>query len=190
MIWSATGIIRALRNSHGFGVHSPLAVNLLRSVIRPHRNEGYYGYQTIRSEAYSTRRQGRPCSHKDVNRACLILRLTAFLRPESVFLSSSESHLWHTAVRCADSRTPVVSHRHSAAALYVAGGHDATRIFMSDVSTLPEAAFLLFDIGGDNIRILKKAMHEGVMFENGSSCLIVKRRDMQPQIYSILPRHL
>lgn len=70
------------RHSHGFGVHSPFAYDLIKMAIRPGSYE-FYGYQDIDNVVYGAGYKGYPKSRHD---ARLLLRLLVQLATKRLIL--------------------------------------------------------------------------------------------------------
>lgn len=51
--------LRRLRNSRGFGVHSPMAFSIIKEAIRPSRRYTLYDIETIEAEAHGASRNPR-----------------------------------------------------------------------------------------------------------------------------------
>lgn len=94
--------LKRIRNSIGFGVHSPFAYLLTRMVIHPGKGYSYYGYAKIE----------RACNIATPNsirrRARMLLRLLAFIsnttsesKKKSIFLPSHAHPAFRAAILAA-----------------------------------------------------------------------------------------
>lgn len=70
------------RHSHGYGIHSPFAYNLVKMAVRPGPYE-FYGYEDIDRVTYGAGYKGYPHSRSD---ARLILRLLVQLHTRRLLL--------------------------------------------------------------------------------------------------------
>lgn len=99
IVWSK------LRRSHGFGIHSPFAFDLVLRTLR--ERTPYYAYADIsRLRHEAPRRRGLP-RESDLK---LIVRLVARFQPEGVGIGADPSGLIGDAVRLADGRTEVMEY--------------------------------------------------------------------------------
>ena len=88
-----------IRHSKGFGVHSPLAFEIITSVLPD--KPAYYA-DSIINEKFRNKRQRRI--------ARVILRLIARFKPESVFVEQ----LYHFVVKLADSHVKIAPEANAA----------------------------------------------------------------------------
>ena len=80
------------RASKGYGVHSPLAFRIVKTVVRPGREYSYYGEERLRV--------GREAPLL-TRRAELLLRFVAQLQPSYVWVSPAMPEVFKEAVRLA-----------------------------------------------------------------------------------------
>lgn len=98
------------RHSHGFGVHSPFAYNLVKTAIRP-GIYGYYGYDLIDDVLLSPDTEQDRHLKKD---ARLLLRLLVALNSSRLFLSHTSRPVFHAAAEGAGIKClPLSSHKES-----------------------------------------------------------------------------
>lgn len=76
-------LYRRWRHTRGFGVHSPLAYNLVKFALCPGRSYGWYGYEDI--DLYLENITGRGLRNQR-KKARLALRVATFCRSTSVTL--------------------------------------------------------------------------------------------------------
>lgn len=81
------------RHSHGYGVHSPFAYNIVKMAIRPGNKYAYYGYYDI-DLALEGKRGQYPALRKD---AMLLLRLLVTLRSRRLILFPSRQAAFEAA---------------------------------------------------------------------------------------------
>lgn len=72
------------RHGHGFGVHSPFAYRMVREVLRPSHDTGYYAYDDL---ARARRHHPALISARETE---LLYRILVDLRPASVGIASDE----------------------------------------------------------------------------------------------------
>lgn len=84
------------RHGRGFGIHSPLAYDVLTSTLRGQRHTGYYGYRDLPPS------QGGK-SRKAERRARLVFRLVARFQPRSVAVAgmTADVRYWTSVVNTA-----------------------------------------------------------------------------------------
>lgn len=97
------------RHSHGFGVHSPFAYNIVTSAISPGHRYAYYGYEAIEETLENDSSTPAPQNRRRQD-ARLLLRLIVALGYDKVLLPPETDAALIAAVRASgakeDSRYP------------------------------------------------------------------------------------
>ena len=85
------------RHSHGYGVHSPYAYQLIKSVVSP-GNYVYYGYWDIDKAILSPQAHDYPALRKD---ARLLLRLLVWLNTSRLLIYAPQQTVFSTVAAAA-----------------------------------------------------------------------------------------
>lgn len=91
-------LVRRFRNSRGYGVHSPLGFELVKTVVRPDTCYRYYVYEDIEDAVEEMRLSGRKGFLLE-SEAKMVARLSGFLDTRHAFVSDTVSPLIETALR-------------------------------------------------------------------------------------------
>lgn len=94
------------RHAKGFGVHSPFAYRLVKTVVAPDRIYGYYGYYAIDVSLPVSGKEGYPRLQKD---ARLLLRLLATLGIRRLLTYSSLPKAFEAAAEAAGTVVTLLS---------------------------------------------------------------------------------
>jgi hypothetical protein len=172
---------KRLRHTYGFGVHSPFAYDLVERVIRPGRYS-YYGYQDI-DDTFTEK-----LLPKVRREARTLLRLAAYMRPESAFIPTGIHAAYHAAVHAADSHIKVERRPHHA---------EESDMICTNCDFIPLEA-LCRAISRDNVVIAFKeypkgwerelfaSLREGVMLLGTKNLIIISHAGMQKLTYTML----
>lgn len=171
------------RHRRGFGIHSPFAYKVVKDVID--QPCAFYGYQDIEEALEHTR---RPAELRKFAR--LLLRLSAFLRPEKICMSRSAPDLLSLALRLGYSRAEVTGmHTPSSVAKGCTLFIDTDRTFGADeiekLAGLPHITLFLINAADEVHKRIKEEPPAGVTFYSKRHILIFTRPDFPPVIYSM-----
>ena len=183
-----------IRNSRGFGVHSPFAYNLARLVVRPSKGYAYYGYAAI------DRTCCRDRSNTTRDAARMLLRLLTFLTSSGMLSNHTSLHPlnnWKvfTAADChpafpisiknADSRFIITHNKKDADdASIIAADADIFSLeeWLSLVKS-PGRVLLIAHSTESLIQNLFSEMPEGLLIKGEQNIIIIHRPDMQKVSY-------
>lgn len=170
------------RHTHGFGVHSPFAFDLVTTVVRPGSCYAHYGYEDIDNSIVRT---SLPDSRRH---ARMLLRLAAFLDVRSAFLpKDAYSPPFRAALRAANSGMWLTS---AMAEIHKCQLVCTTADFVP-LHTLCEflkhsgAIISIRALPEDWCRTLFDALPEGLMLYSKDAAIMVNRPGMQKISYSI-----
>ncbi len=182
MINSIVEYYKRWRHSRGYGVHSPFAYDLVKSVIRIPQGYAYYGYEDIDVTAY---RSGIPVSY--IREAEMLLRLAAYFDVKRAFMPPESEVPYRSALLAANSRMEITT---------AIGRADRCSLICTTDDYLPlEKLLALLNTPGRIFAIrntpegwsqrLFDALEHGVMLYDRHRAIIVSRPEMQKVAYSI-----
>lgn len=178
---------RRWRHSHGFGVHSPFAYDLVRHVVHPPKGYVWYGYTDIDNDILHDR-TSRRLPH--VRRhARMLLRLAAWLNVDSAYLpKDSPATPFRAALRAANSRMRVTSAQAEIGkcTLVASTGDFIPLSTLLSLVATPGRIIGMRDVPQGWAAALFEALPEGVMLHSPHSLILVHRPGMQKTSYSII----
>lgn len=170
------------RHTHGFGVHSPFAFDLVTTVVRPGSHYAHYGYEDIdncivRTSLPGSRRHAR-----------MLLRLAAFLDVRSAFLpKDAYSPPFRAALRAANSKmrlTSALAEMHKCQLVCSTGDYVPLHALCGFL-TNPGSIVSLRAMHEGWSQALFDALPEGLMLYSKDAAIVVNRPGMQKVSYSI-----
>jgi len=171
------------RHTRGYGVHSPFAYSLVKSVVHPGRGYAYYAYEEIDN---SLERTSLPHSRRESR---ILLRLASFLNVRSAFLPNDDhTSSFRTALFAANSHMTVTTALSSAS---------DCRLICSTGDYIPIDTLKSLLGGTGRIIALRDSpegwgeelfdsLSEGLMLYGRKNILVISRPGMQKVAYSIL----
>ena len=162
------------RHSRGYGVHSPFGYELVTRAVRP-VGCAWYGYSAI---------DGAMGHSFDLNvrsQARMLLRLTALLQPDSVFLPQGSHPAYHAALTAANSALRIVRLPKKASdCSMVCSKEDFIPLeTLQSVIATPGRWIVLRDTPEGWGDALFDSLPEGLMFEGQRNIFIIHRPGMQ-----------
>lgn len=170
------------RHSHGYGVHSPRAFELVENVLRcPYDYYGYYDIDCALEE--------EPHSPSLKRYARLLLRLVVRMQPERITLKTDNYKIFAAAAKAADSRTPVTRHlSHSAAreVIYIDSGISAEEeVILAKKLQRPGITLFVRNIPRDLKERLRICINGGIVFYSPKAMLLITIDGMPRMEYSV-----
>ncbi len=171
------------RHTRGYGVHSPFAYSLVKSVVHPGRGYAYYAYEEIDNSMEGT---SLPHSRRESR---ILLRLSAFLNVRSAFLPNDERiSPFRAALLAANSRMTVTTALSSApdCRLICSTGDyvpiDTLKRLLSEEGRIVALRESPEGWG----RQLFDSLSEGLMLYGRKNIIVISRPGMQKVAYSML----
>lgn len=164
--------LRRLRNSRGFGVHSPYGYSFVKSVIDPP-----HGYQYYAEEDLDTHLTNDPERYRLLPESRTLLRIVAFTRPSRVFLPKNANKIFRLAVRGAGAHiklTDRIQHLQESDLAAVSGSGLPLDV-LKDYLKFGSRTLLIKDIPQDWTESLFEAMPEGILFEGPVNSIFLSR---------------
>lgn len=169
------------RHSHGYGVHSPFAYDIVKEVLHPGRDYRYYAYTDIDNAlenqgAWKCRREAR-----------ILLRLAARMAVESAFLPQNVSHPFRIALLGADSRMCIRSAMSEISACRLIGttGEYIPLPTLLGLLNTPGRIIAFRNVPPGWRERLFDALEEGLMFYGPHNLIVFCRPEMQKVAYSV-----
>lgn len=171
---------RRLRHTYGFGVHSPFAYRLVKEVVRP-GNVAWYGYNDIDAAMSGA------FDRKVRREARMLLRLACFLRPESIFIPLGVHPAYHSALKHADSRTPLLRKPKEAskAVMICTHGDFLPELLLEKALQDPGSIVAILDARPDWADRLFDSMKEGLLLKGKRNALLICREGMRKVSYTM-----
>lgn len=162
------------RHTRGYGVHSTFAYRLLTEAITcPY---AYYGYSDVNRMFDPRQRHSRTAE-----RARLVLRLAAWLRPDSYALTDSRAAVLKTAMRVGHKAAKPVAVANSSLVISPNGGQSLDALASAVVRG---ASVVAFEISEEASRSLVDKLTEGVAFIARDALILVPRPQTAKAVYT------
>lgn len=162
------------RHTRGYGVHSTFAYRLLTEAIKcPY---AYYGYADV-NRLFDPRQ--RHCLAAERGR--LVLRIAAWLRPESYALTDSRAVVLKTAMRTGHRKARVASPAEAALILAPEGSQAFKQL---EEAAKRGASIVAFGITEEESRRVVEEMSEGVAFIARDALILVTRPQTAKAVYT------
>lgn len=169
------------RASKGYGVHAPLAFRLATTVVRAPKDAVYYGEERL---------QAFPgLGGRLLERATLLLRLTAFLQPSYVWLAPGVPDALKEAISLSGCVVRVYDGTLYPSDMpksdFVVGY--GSKINKGLIKTLMDSAktFVWFDAPPFALAEASRVLKGGVMLEGIESMIVVQENESAPHIYGL-----
>lgn len=172
------------RHSRGFGVHSPYAYDLIKSVISS-GDYVYYGYWDIDKAILSPQAHDYPALRKD---ARLLLRLLVWLNTSRLLIYPPQQTVFSTVaaaagVKCADASNLKTLPTKAGDLLAISGKSprdgETARIINEGI------AIIAFDPSKRLRKEMTTAMKDGILLEGTRILLAIPRSEMALTSYSM-----
>lgn len=172
--------IKRWRASKGYGVHSPLAFRIVKTVVRPGREYSYYGEERLslgRETPLLTRR------------ARLLLRFVAELQPSYVWVSPDMPEVMKEAIRLAGGVVRLYDgdlypDDYDKADMVVVYGKGLKKAHLRKVMTAGKS-LIGFDIGDRFTAWVAELMAGGIVFDAAGSVMAVNTADSTVHSYKV-----
>lgn len=171
-----------LRHSYGFGVHSPYAFRLVKTILTPGRY-GFYGYDDI-EEAFNS----FPATDtRQYRLSRVLLRFLATEPKRKVYISSVCHTAFRAAVKASSSRTLIVSGKSDIAGcdMVVASAADFSRDALESMLQSDGFSLFLTDCPADLARSLADALPCGIFFAGRHASLFLNRPHISKVGYTV-----
>lgn len=172
------------RHSRGFGVHSPFAYELVKSVVSP-GDYAYYGYHDI-DRALLT--PGADVGNNLRHDSRLLLRLLVFLRSKRLLIYPPKQSIMVCAAECAavkcDAMTKTsLSKANDDTLILVTGNPPFHEEIIAAMGS--RAAVMAMDYNRQFRELIVRSMTDGLVLEGTRILLAVPRPDMAFTSYSM-----
>lgn len=171
------------RHTHGFGVHSPFAYDLVKNVVKPGRRYAWYGYADIEAAAAAER-----LPRTAEKEARMFLRLLCRLQPESLFLPKGISQAFHAAARAASSKMRIERLPKRAAECRMIASHGEfipLDVLRKHLQT-PGNVVVLRGYPEGWERSLFESLPDGLMIQSRRNLFIISREEMRKISYDMM----
>ncbi len=169
---------KRLRHAYGFGVHSPFAYDLIKTVVTPGKYS-YYGYSDIDREILKPGTEVYPTLRND---ARFLLRLLVFLRPSELLLYPSKQPIFATAAKAVGVKVASESlPKRSLLLIY----DKAPKSGWAAQNITDGIAILAFNPSPQLRDEIKAAMTDGLVLEGRHTFLAIPRPEMAMTYYSV-----
>lgn len=184
MFSSISQAYKRWRHSRGFGVHSPYAYDLIKSVVSP-GNYAYYGYWDIDKAILSPQAHDYPFLRKD---ARLLLRLLVWLKSSRLLIYPPQQTVFSTVAAAAGIKYADISNLKTLAPkagdlLLISGKSprdgEGAKIITEGVG------IIAFDPSKRLRKEMTEAMKDGLILEGTRILLAIPRPEMVLTSYSI-----
>ena len=158
------------RHIRGYGIHSPSAYTIIREVLRPPREYGYYAYDDLRKVV---------SPHKTFSELCLIYRLIVWFHPDNIAICASDSADVLTTVArmaCPFSNTGTSTPQ----ADFVIVDKDYSEPLPSEAKIM-----FFFDTRSQLAGDIRRTMTAGHIFDGNRHTIIVRRHDLPLQTFTL-----
>lgn len=174
---------RRWRHTRGFGVHSPFAYRMVKSVIRPARGYAFYGYEDIETAAH-----GEHAGWRVEREAKMLHRLLVELSPESLFLPHGISAAYQAAASAADSRLVIERRpRHASSCRMISSHHDFISLdILKRHIAVPGNILALRNLPQGWRESLFEILPAGLMLYSKRNAILIHRPEMRKIGYSMI----
>lgn len=172
---------RRWRHTRGFGVHSPFGYEIVRNVLRPGREYGWYAYSDIDEALYGADKG------KQRRQARLLLRLASFLDAKSAFVPMTTSPAYLAALKGArtDMRICKTIAEADSCDIVCSYGDFMTLDSLKEIVAGKNSALLLHDCPEGWDHELFETLDEGVMLHSMRNLVLIPHDGMQKVAYTV-----
>lgn len=183
--------LKRWRNSHGFGVHSPLGYDVAKRVVTLGKDYAYYAEKEIIKEA-----KKHKLSQSEAMHCVKLHRLVSLLRVRHAFFDTKPTHLVQIAliragikistVKPSDFSVPERGTRHiTDRNLFLFRQSYTDKVLARLLSTPGNAIILYSSHPSDATDKLKQAIESGIVIEGNNCALAIAKRQTQPVGYKM-----